>query len=107
MEVVEDMKLGKLVKQNGFTQHCVFGPGLIKIRWIVGALGFVRNITKNFFAVVDFKWWRALLGLLAMAFFFLLPYTGAGLAPVLCKVGFFLGIAVIFLLYCGHMFLLI
>jgi len=104
MEVVEDMKLGKLVKQNGFTQHCVFGPGLIKIRWIVGALGFVRNITKNFFALVEFKWWRALLAVLAMAFFFLLPYAGAVLAPGWSKVGFLLAIAVIFCLYLGMSF---
>src|SRR5260370_39209837 len=84
MEVVEDMKLGKLVKQNGFTQHCVFGPGLIKIRWIVGALGFVRNITKNVFALVEFKWRRVLLSVLGVSFLLLLTFTRAVHAPRAC-----------------------
>jgi glycosyltransferase involved in cell wall biosynthesis len=104
MEVVEDMKLGKLVKENGFTQRCALGPGLIRIRWIVGAFGFVRNVTKNFFAFVEFQWWRALLIILAMIFFFLLPYAGAVLAPGWSKAGFLLALAAIFCFYVAMSF---
>jgi cellulose synthase/poly-beta-1,6-N-acetylglucosamine synthase-like glycosyltransferase len=101
MEVVEDMKLGKLVKANGFTQHAAMAPGLIRIRWVVGALGFVRGITKNFFAWIEFQLWRALVSVMAMAFFLLLPYVGVILAPGWSKAGFALALAVIFMVYIG------
>ena len=101
MEVVEDMKLGKLVKQHGFTQRCALAPALLRIRWVVGAFGFVRNVTKNFFALSGFRPWRALLTMTKMMFFMLLPYAGAVLAPGWSKAGFLLTLAIIFSLYAG------
>ena len=58
MEVLDDMKLGKVVKNAGFAQRNVFGADLISIRWAHGARGVVENLTKNFFAVLSFQWWR-------------------------------------------------
>ena len=52
-EVVDDMKLGKVMKNGGFRQRVVFGDDLIEIRWARGARGVVRNLTKNFFAVMS------------------------------------------------------
>jgi cellulose synthase/poly-beta-1,6-N-acetylglucosamine synthase-like glycosyltransferase len=104
MEVVEDMKLGKLVKQHGFTQRCAFAPGLLRIRWVVGAFGFVRNVTKNFFALSEFQWWRALLAMASMIFLMLLPYVGALLAPGWSKAVFLLTLAVFCSLYAGMSF---
>src|SRR4029077_16220424 len=54
MEVVDDMKLGKVVKNAGFRQRNVFGEDLISLRWAKGAFGIVNNLTKNFFAVLSF-----------------------------------------------------
>jgi hypothetical protein len=99
MEVVEDMKLGKLVKSNGFTQRCALAPGLIKIRWVVGAFGFVHGITKNFFAWIEFQLWRVLTSVLSMAFFMLLPYVGIILAPGWSKAGFALALSAICCVY--------
>src|SRR5579864_4100997 len=48
MEVLDDMKLGKVVKKAGFAQRNVFGGNLISIRWAKGAMGIVNNLTKNF-----------------------------------------------------------
>ncbi len=39
MEVLDDMKLGKVVKNAGFAQRNVFGGDLISIRWARGAMG--------------------------------------------------------------------
>jgi cellulose synthase/poly-beta-1,6-N-acetylglucosamine synthase-like glycosyltransferase len=39
MEVVEDLKLGKLVKQHGFQQRAAFGRDLVTLHWAHGALG--------------------------------------------------------------------
>jgi glycosyltransferase involved in cell wall biosynthesis len=55
MEVVEDLRLGAQVKKHGYRQRVAYGPGLIRLRWFVGAMGFVRNITKNMFAIFRFR----------------------------------------------------
>ena len=39
MEVLDDMKLGKVIKQAGFAQRNVFGEDLISIHWANGAHG--------------------------------------------------------------------
>src|SRR6202044_1305801 len=59
MEVLDDMKLGKIVKNAGFAQRNVFGADLISIRWANGAMGVVNNLTKKSFAVLSFQWWRS------------------------------------------------
>ena len=59
-DVLDDMKLGKVVKNAGYAQRNVFGADLISIRWAKGAWGVVDNLTKNFFAIMSFQWPRAL-----------------------------------------------
>ena len=76
MEVLDDMKLGKVIKAAGFRQRNVFGADLISIRWAKGAMGVVRNLTKNFFAVLSFEWLRTILSAIALAFLNLGPFIG-------------------------------
>ena len=61
MEVVDDMKLGKVVKEAGFSQRVVFGDDMIRVRWAHGARGVGSYLTKNLFAVMSFQTGRALL----------------------------------------------
>ena len=80
MEVLDDMKLGKVIKNAGFRQRNVFGEDLISIRWAKGAMGVVRNLTKNFFAVLSFQWIRTVAAAIALAFLNLGPFVGVWLA---------------------------
>jgi glycosyltransferase involved in cell wall biosynthesis len=80
MEVLDDMKLGKVVKNAGFAQRNVFGGDLISIRWANGAMGVVNNLTKNFFAVLSFQWPRTLISAVGLAFLNLMPFLGVCLA---------------------------
>jgi glycosyltransferase involved in cell wall biosynthesis len=81
MEVLDDMMLGKAVKERGFTQRAALGRGLVCLRWAQGACGIVRNLTKNLFSLMEFKTGRALAAALAIAFLnFSLP-TGLIFAP--------------------------
>jgi hypothetical protein len=100
-EVVDDMKLGKVIKNAGFRQRVVFGDNLIEIRWARGARGVVNNLTKNFFAVMSFQIWRALLGCALMAILNLLPFVGVLLAPGWARGPYALALGSIFLLYTG------
>ena len=77
-EVLDDMKLGKVVKNAGYAQRSVFGEDLISFRWAKGAMGIVNNLTKNFFAVLSFQWWRTLALVLAVAFLSLARFWVCG-----------------------------
>jgi len=100
-EVVDDMKLGKVIKNAGFRQRVVFGDNLIEIRWARGARGVVNNLTKNFFAVMSFQIWRALLGCAGMAILNLMPFVGLVFAPGGARVPYALATGSVFLLYTG------
>jgi Glycosyl transferase family 21 len=100
-EVVDDMKLGKLIKNAGLRQRVVFGDDLISVRWARGARGVVDNLTKNFFAVMSFQTWRALLACLALGVLNLLPFWGLLFAPGWARVPYGLTVAAMFVLYGG------
>jgi glycosyltransferase involved in cell wall biosynthesis len=101
MEVLDDMKLGKVVKNAGFAQRNVFGEDLISIRWARGAMGVVNNLTKNFFAVLSFQWWRTLISAFGLAFLNLMPFFGVWLAHGWARLGYAVALLSIFLIYLG------
>lgn len=101
MEVVDDMKLGKLVKTSGFTQRNVFGDDLISIRWARGAIGVVNNLTKNFFAVLSFQRWRTLASAFALTFLNLGPFLGIWLAHGWARLAYAIALASMFCIYIG------
>src|SRR5271156_5795954 len=101
MEVLDDMKLGKVVKNAGFAQRNVFGGGLISIRWARGARGVVENLTKNFFAVLSFQWWRTIIAAFGLAFLNLMPFLGVWLAHGWERLPYAVALASMFLIYVG------
>ncbi|MBV9625849.1 MAG: glycosyltransferase [Acidobacteria bacterium] len=100
-EVVDDMKLGKIVKNAGFRQRVALGDDLIEIRWARGARGVVHNLTKNLFAVLSFQTWRTLLACAAVAILNLAPFIGAIFAPGWARLPYAAALACIFSLYAG------
>jgi glycosyltransferase involved in cell wall biosynthesis len=101
MEVLDDMKLGKVVKKAGFAQRNVFGGDLISIRWGRGAFGIVNNLTKNFFAVLSFQWWRTLLSAFGLAFINWGPFLGLWLAHGWARLPFAVALGSLLLIYIG------
>ena len=101
MEVIEDMKLGKLVKQHRLAQRNVFGPGLLPWKWGKGAFGLVRNLTKNMFALMEFRWAKAIGACVLLAIFGIGPFLGLALAPAWSRVPFAAAVACIAVLYAG------
>lgn len=100
-EVLDDMKLGKVVKNAGYAQRNVFGEDLISIRWAKGPLGVVDNLTKNFFALMSFQWPRALAGCFALAFMNLMPFLGIWLAHGWARLGYGVALFSMFSVYVG------
>src|SRR5580700_2302414 len=55
MEVVDDMKLGKLVKQAGLRSSVGVAQEAVVVRWHAGAGNSIRGVTKNFFAALGYN----------------------------------------------------
>jgi glycosyltransferase involved in cell wall biosynthesis len=100
-EVLDDMKLGKVVKNAGYKQRVAFGEDLISIRWAKGAMGVVSNLTKNFFAILSFQWWRALISCFGLAFLNLLPFLGVWLAHGWARLPYAIALFCTFAIYAG------
>jgi glycosyltransferase involved in cell wall biosynthesis len=69
MEVIDDMKLGKIVKQAGFRSGVGIARDHLSVRWHAGVGNLVRGVTKNFFAGAGYNVWLvglAVTGMLLM-----------------------------------------
>ncbi len=73
MEILEDLELGKRIKQAGFRQQAAIGPGLVTVHWAAGARGIVTGMTKNLFAVFRFRVELLLSAAASMALFCIAP----------------------------------
>jgi glycosyltransferase involved in cell wall biosynthesis len=104
MEVLDDMKLGKVLKNARFRQRNVFGDDLISVRWAKGAMGVVDNLTKNFFAVLSFQWWRTVVSVFGLFFLNLGPFLGIWLAHGWARVPYMVALGSMFLIYLGMSF---
>jgi hypothetical protein len=104
MEVLDDMKLGKVLKNARFRQRNVFGDDLISVRWAKGAMGVVDNLTKNFFAVLSFQWWRTVASAFGLFFLNLGPFLGIWLAHGWARVPYVVALGSMFLIYLGMSF---
>jgi glycosyltransferase involved in cell wall biosynthesis len=76
MEVVDDMKLGKIVKEAGFRSGCAVAEDFVTVRWHAGLGNLVRGVTKNFFAGAGYDL-RIVIGQLAgLVMMNILPFVG-------------------------------
>ena len=76
MEVIEDMKLGKLIKMAGFRSGTAVGRDLVRVRWHAGVRNVIRGVTKNMFAAVHYSPLFAI-GAIALSFVMsVLPFLG-------------------------------
>jgi Glycosyl transferase family 2 len=51
----DDLKLGKLLKKNGFRQELTFGRGMLRVEWYASVRELVRGLMKNAFPAVDYQ----------------------------------------------------
>jgi glycosyltransferase involved in cell wall biosynthesis len=80
MEVIEDLRMGVLIKKAGYASRVVTGRNLVRIRWADGARGVVKNLTKNVYAAFRFNVWIMLGGTMCAAVLCLLPFAGLALS---------------------------
>jgi hypothetical protein len=56
MEVVDDVKLGMILRRSGVPQGGLDSGGLVRVRWQHGLLASLGGLVKNAFAAVEWRW---------------------------------------------------
>lgn len=51
----DDLKLGKLLKKNGYRQEFLYGHGMLRVEWYASIRELVRGLMKNAFPAVDYR----------------------------------------------------
>jgi glycosyltransferase involved in cell wall biosynthesis len=76
MEVIDDMKLGKLVKQAGLASGVAVAQDAVSVEWHLGLRNLVRGLEKNFFAGAQFRVSTAATQIFALLLFNVAPFVG-------------------------------
>ena len=76
MEVVDDMKLGKIIKLAGYRSGVAVATGFISVAWHLGLSNLVRGVEKNFFAGAQFRISTAFLQIAALLVMNVVPFAG-------------------------------
>jgi glycosyltransferase involved in cell wall biosynthesis len=92
MEVIEDMKLGKLMKMAGMRSGVAVAQNMVRVRWHAGLRNVIRGVTKNMFAACHYNALFALVAIMLPLIMSVLPFFGLALALGWARV--FAGIAV-------------
>src|ERR1700730_13088796 len=92
MDVIEDMKLGKLIKMAGLRSGVAVAQDLIRVRWHSGVRNVVRGVTKNMFAACHYNALFALVAMSLPLIMSVLPFFGLAFATGWARA--FAGIAV-------------
>ena len=73
MEVLDDLRLGWMLKRAGYRQEVILGKDLVQIRWLRGAFGVIGLAEKNAFSAFRFRTSKALLASLGMLAVAMIP----------------------------------
>jgi GT2 family glycosyltransferase len=91
MDVIEDMKLGKLMKMAGFRSGVAVAQDMVRVRWHSGVHNVIRGVTKNMFAAVHYNPFFAVAAMMLSVIMSILPFFGLAFAPGWARV--FAGVA--------------
>lgn len=75
MEVIDDMKLGKIIKRSGFRSGAAIAQDFLVVRWYSGLGNLVRGVTKNFFAGAGYNCKTVALQIAGLLLISVLPFA--------------------------------
>lgn len=73
---VDDILLGRLIKEKGGRQECLNGCDFVAVPWYDSVADMIRGLNKNLFAALDFRIDRLVMVTLLMFAFHILPFWG-------------------------------
>jgi glycosyltransferase involved in cell wall biosynthesis len=94
MHPIDDIMLGKMLKQGGFRQDCLAAYDFLQVHWYDSPAKMIQGLMKNIFALFAFRAGLALAAVLGAALIAILPPWGALLCSGWPRVLFLLAVAV-------------
>jgi hypothetical protein len=85
LDVLDDTKLGKVIKRSGFRTHLLEGGDLVSVRWVVGLHGVIDGLTKNAFAGFDYSLLKTSSVIAVLAYVSLYPVVALALPGVTAR----------------------
>jgi hypothetical protein len=76
LEVIDDVKLGKIIKLGGYRSGVAIANGDVSVRWHAGIGNLIRGVEKNFFAGAEYKVSQAAFQVFALLVFNVAPIFG-------------------------------
>lgn len=94
----DDLKLGKLLKKNGFAQDIAAGPEFMTVEWYATLGEVIRGLEKNAFAGCDYRLWMILGGAALLTLCNVWPYLALLITDGATRAVYLMVVAVITLL---------
>jgi cellulose synthase/poly-beta-1,6-N-acetylglucosamine synthase-like glycosyltransferase len=88
MHPIDDIMLGKRVKQLGLTQDCLQGGEFVKVRWYESVPEMVHGLMKNIFALYSYRIDYAVVALLGIILLTIVPVWGLFVPQVMVRTFF-------------------
>ncbi len=73
---IDDLMLGKIIKEGGLRQECLSGYDFVTVSWYHSTGAMIDGLMKNIFALANFNTALALGGALGISLFTILPLWG-------------------------------
>lgn len=77
MHPIDDIMLGKIIKQHGYRQECLSGYDFLTVRWYASPRKMIQGLMKNIFALYNFRVSLVLAAILMIGVMTILPVWGA------------------------------
>lgn len=97
----DDVKLGKLVKKNGFRSDFVIGAEHVSVEWYHSLAEVVRGLRKNGFAGVDYRLSLVLFATVSHLLFFIGPWLAVWVTEGWTRALYAFSVALMLLMYAG------
>lgn len=92
----DDLKLGKLIKKNGYRQELLFGKGMLQVEWYSSVRELSQGLMKNMFAGVDYRISAVLAGTVVLLLLGWWPFAGVLLTDGVTRI---LNLAIVVLIW--------
>ncbi len=81
LDVLDDVKLGKLIKHSGLRQDALDAGGGLRVQWQESFFGVIRGLEKNGFAIFEYSLVKLVGYSLVVLLFNLFPYAALVIWP--------------------------
>lgn len=88
MHPIDDIMLGKKVKQQGLSQDCLLGGDFVQVRWYETVAEMVRGLMKNIFALYSYRVSHAAVAVFGIMVMTVVPFWGLLLAQGTARIFF-------------------